>query len=162
MRRAPIGLIVGCLLAGGLKAAPPTCQTKVQDGTTFEVCTRTDLACESLAKAQLKDPSDKWNGCFWPATIIKGHVITNGVMIISIYVSIIASYRDSERADVTVTIEQPDHTYRKFERKEVPIIIRDSVPTASVDILSNTEPVGVPTVEATEKGGKIEAAHSYR
>jgi hypothetical protein len=162
MRRVSLALIAGCLLAGGLNSARPSCEAKVQDGTTFEVCTRADLACESLVKAQLENPSDKWNGCLSPATIIKGHVITAGIMIFGIYVSIIASYRDSERADVTVTIEQPDHTSRKFERKNVPIIIRDSVPTASVDISSNAEPVGVPTVEATEKGGKIEAAHSYK
>jgi hypothetical protein len=161
MRRLPLVLIIGCLLTG-LKAAPPRCETKVQDGKSTEVCERADMTCDSLVKEQLKSPSDKWDGCSWPATIIKMHSAVAGVMLFYTNVMIIASYVDSERVDVTVTIEQPDHTYRKELRKDVPIIIRDKIPAATIDILTPYEPAGVPTVEATEKGGKREAAHSYK
>jgi hypothetical protein len=154
--------MVGCLLAGGLKAEPPRCETKVQDGKTFEVCTRADANCESLAKEQVRAPSDKWNGCLRPAIIIKSSFTAAGVSFPSTSVTIVPSYVDSERVDITITAEQPNHTYIEHTLKDVPVIIRDNIPQASIDFGTPQYPVGVPTVEATEKGGKKEASHSYK
>jgi hypothetical protein len=50
-------LISGCLIAGGLKAAPPRCETKkFDDGQIAEVCERADAICQDLVAAQLKKP----------------------------------------------------------------------------------------------------------
>jgi hypothetical protein len=88
--------------------------------------------------------------------------VVSGVVFFYVSVSVIASFTDSERADVTVSIEQSDHTRRKEVRKDVPIIIRDSMPTATVQTFATAPPVGVPTVDVTERGGKKEVVHSYR
>jgi hypothetical protein len=133
-----------------------------QDGKTFDVCERADVACESLAKEQLKDPSDKWNGCARDAIITKSHFILAGLIAFSTHVLIVASYVDSERVDMTVTFEQTDHTFRKYVRRDVPIVIRENIPRASADFVFPDNTLGVPTVEATEKGGKKEASHSYK
>jgi hypothetical protein len=162
MTRSLLALILACLFMSYLKAAPPECTTKEKDGSTFEVCHRVDGACESLAKEQLKDPSDKWNGCAWGATFIKGHFTAAGLMVFSTSISLVPSYRDSERMDVKVTFEQADHTRREYERKDVPIIIRNNIPSASFEIVNQEDPLGVPTAEMTEKGGKKEARHEYR
>jgi hypothetical protein len=100
MKTVPLVLILCCLIATGLEAGPPRCETKVQDGTSFEVCEREDGACDSLAKEQLRNPSDKWNGCSWPATIRKSHYTAVGVVMFITSVMIIASYVDSERLQV--------------------------------------------------------------
>jgi hypothetical protein len=163
MRRVLLISLWGCLLAGVLQAAPPQCKTTEKDGNTYDICTRANVACEALAKEQVKDPSNKWNGCLWPVTIIKSHFTLGGNMVFSIYVSIVASYIDSERVDMTVTFERTDHTFFKYERKDVPIIIRDDIPNANADFWFTADgTVGVPTVEVTEKGGAREASHSYK
>jgi hypothetical protein len=77
-------------------------------------------------------------------------------------VTVVPSYRDSEKADITITVEQPDHTHDKNTFKDLPVIIRDDIPQASVRVGTPHGSVGVPTVGATEKGGKKEASHSYR
>jgi hypothetical protein len=63
---------------------------------------------------------------------------------------------------MTVTVELSDHTFKEYVFKDVPVIVRDNIPLASVDIGTPSDPIGVPTVEATEKGGKRQAARSYR
>jgi hypothetical protein len=154
---------LGCLLAGYAAAAPPSCKTVEQDGGIYNACQRTDINCDALATEQEKNPSDKWNGCAWPALIYKGHLTLPGIgFTFTTHVCVVSSYRDSERVDMIVTIEQPDHTFRTYERKDVPVIIQDGFPNATVDILTTAEPVGVPTVKAKEKGGKKEAMHDYR
>ena len=155
--------VFGFLLAGCAAAAPPTCKTVEHDGTTFNQCQRTDAHCDSLAAEQVNDPSRNWNGCRLPALITKYYVAMPAIgMTFITHVFIVPSYRDSERVDMTVTIEQPDHTFRTYERKDVPVIIEKGISNAIVDILTTAEPVGVPTVEAKEKGGKKEAMHDYR
>ncbi len=69
--------------------------------------------------------------------------------------------------DITVTVEQPDHTYKEQTFKDVPIIIRDNIPRATIQFptpkyLVDMALFPVPTAEATEKGGKKEASHSYK
>ena len=64
--------------------------------------------------------------------------------------------------DVTLRIEQPDHSFRTYEKKDLPIIIENNIPQAMTEVWSLVEPVGVATVEATEKGGQKEASHSYK
>jgi hypothetical protein len=164
MRTVPPELILCCLLAGGLIwAEPPRCETKTQNGTTLEVCTREDTNCESLAKEQVKTPSDKWRGCRWPAIIQKAYLtLLPGVSSPDVSVTIVPSYSDSERVDITINVEQPNHTYIEHTFKDVPIIIRENIPQAMISYGTPQYPVGVPTVEATEKGGKKEASHSYK
>jgi hypothetical protein len=158
MRRVLFLLICGCLFAGGLRAAPPRCKTVEQDGRSVDVCERPDIECESLAKEQVRNPSSQWNGWSWPALIMKTRLSVLGLVSFVTHVTVVASYGDSERMDVTVTIEQADHTYRKYVRKDVPVIIRNDIPSATVEIASLDEPVGVPTADAIEKGGKKEAS----
>ncbi len=64
--------------------------------------------------------------------------------------------------DVTVTFDKPFCRSRTHVRKDVPIIIHDDISSASIDVECLDEPYGVPTVDATEKGGKKEASHKYR
>lgn len=151
-----------CLLATTLGATPPHCKTEERNGQSFNVCKRPDVECEALAKEQVKDPSSQWNGCIWDALITQGHFSSNGVIAFATYVAVTPSFRDSERMDVTVTIEQADHTFRKYVRKDVPIIVEDGIASATVNINTPDEPVGVPTVDSTEKGGKKEVSHRYR
>jgi hypothetical protein len=159
----PILMLLGCLLAGGLKAEPARCETKVQDGKTLQICTRTDANCESLAKEQIRAPSDKWNGCARPAIIqISYLTLIPSVSSPDVNVLLVPSYVDSERVDITITVEQPNHTYAEHTFRDVPVIIRDNIPTASISYGTPQYPVGVPTVEATEKGGEKEASHSYK
>jgi len=154
--------MLGCSLASALNAAPPRCETQERDGTTFEVCTQADVNCESLAREQVRQPSDKWNGCALGATIIKSYFIVLGVSMPTTHVSIVPSYVDSEKVDMKVTVEQSGHKFTEHVFKDIPVIIRDNIPTASITLGTPQYPVGVPTVEATEKGGKQEASHSYK
>jgi hypothetical protein len=135
-----------------------------RDGKTFEVCSREDTSCDSLAKDQVNSPSNKWNGCAWPATIIKFRSGAVGVFYYSTMVSVVTSFRDSERVDMTVMVEQSDHTIQKYEKKDVPVIIdeKNNIPSASAEFVTQFEPLGVPTIDATEKGGAKGASHSYR
>jgi len=141
---------------------PPSCKVEERDGKVFDVCTRVDTKCLDIVKAEVANPSDKWNGCLWGATIIKGTLALAGMVVYSTHVSVVCSYIDSERVDMTITVEFTDHTHRDYVRSDIPVIIRDGVPTASVDISTPNEPLGVPTVEATEKGGAKKVAHSYK
>lgn len=167
----------GCLLAGGLNAGVPECKTvESKDGTTAESCTRPpDFdECMALVKEAWKDkkpedpPPHYWNGCSWHAvinTVRGGGRIGNGLVVPLMWltsVSLVPSYRNSERMDITVVFEQPDHTYKKHVRKDVPITIEDKMPNATVQFTFPYPPVSVPTVEAREKGGAKEASHSYR
>ena len=108
--------------------------------------------------------SNKWIGCAWPATIIKFRSGAVGVIFYSTMVSVVTSFRDSERVDMTVMVEQSDHTVQKYEKKDVPVIIdeKNNIPYASAEFVTQFEPLGVPTVDATEKGGAKGASHSYR
>ena len=154
-----------CLLTFSVSAAPPKCKTVDQNGTTLEVCSREDTECYSkLVKEQESSPSSQWNGCAWPAKIIKGHFTAVGLIVFSTNVSIVPSYRDSERVDMTITIERPDHTFVKYDRKDVPVIVdeKNSIPSASAEVVTQFDPLGVTTVDATEKGGAKGANHSYR
>ena len=155
--------VASYLLAITLDAAPPRCKTLDKDGSTLQICERTDVNCDALAQESLKNPSDaNWDGCAWPVTIVKGHFTTINTLVYVTYVSIVTSYRDSERVDIVVNVEHSDHTFIKWERKDVPVIIQDKIPTASAEFTSTEEPYGVPTVDATEKGGAKGATHSYR
>jgi hypothetical protein len=98
----------------------------------------------------------------WGATIIKSYFTALGVSSPSTHVTIVPSYVDSERVDMKVTVEKSDHTYTEYVFKDVPVIVRDNIPTVSITFGTPQYPVGVPTVEATEKGGKKEASHSYK
>jgi hypothetical protein len=151
------------LLALSASASPPSCKTVEKDGNTFDTCERRDTECYSkLAAEQTKSPSTQWNGCAWPAIITKTHFTAVGLIFYTTHVTLVPSYRDSERMDVTISIEKYDHTIQTYERKDVPIIIRDDIPRATVDFGTQFEPIGVPTVDATEKGGAREVSHSYR
>jgi len=153
---------LGFVLLGSAAAAPPSCKTIEHDGTTFHQCQREDANCDSLAAEQVKNPSPNWNGCRLPALITTYHVVLPAIgMTVMTHVCVVSSYRDSERMDITVTIEQPDHTFRTYERKDMPVTIEDGYPMATVDISTIIEPVGAPTVEAKEEGGKKEAMHDY-
>jgi hypothetical protein len=70
-----------------------------------------------------KKPSDKWNGCAWPALITTGHFTTSGLLVCNVSVTVVPSYRDSERMDMTVTFDKPFCGSRTHLRKDVPIII---------------------------------------
>ena len=118
--------------------------------------------CEALAKEQMRDPSREWNGCAWPVLIINSHATVVGLLAYHTRITVVPSYRDSEKLDVTVTFEKPHCGSGTHARKDVPIIIRNDIPSASVDIECLDEPYGVPKVEAKEKGGKKEASHSYK
>ena len=163
MKCPPVGAILLSTVLT-LSAAPPTCKTEQKDdGSALEICERKDTECHTrLVKEQESSPSTQWNGCAWPAIIIKEHYTAVGLMIDSTHVALVPSYRDSERMDVTIFIEKSDHSIQKYEQKDVPIIIRDDIPRATVDFGTQFEPIGVPAVDATEKGGVKEAAHSYR
>jgi len=150
------------LLTGTLNAAPPHCKTVERDGDVYEICERMDTACEALAKEQTKDPSKEWNGCFWPATIIKSNFVAAGLAGSWIHVTVVSSFLDSEKQDVSVIFEKPFCGLRTHKREDVPIVIRDGIPSASIDITCPDEPYGVPAVDTTEKGGKKEASHKYR
>lgn len=152
-----VGLLTLCV-----SAAPPRCKTVDANGTTLEVCSREDTECDALAREQVNSPSDKWNGCAWPASIIKGHFTPLGVLVFSTNVSVVPSYRDSERVDITITIERPDHTFVKYDRQDTPVIIHGDIPSAMAEFVTQFDPVGVPTVDATEKGGAKGASRSYR
>jgi hypothetical protein len=162
MKRISLLAFCGALLTFPLSAARPTCKTEKQKGQLVEVCERADVMCESLTAEQQKSPSDKWTGCSSPAILIKGDVTLAGLLIFSTQVSVVPSYRDSKRVDMTVTFENPDHTFQKYERKDVPVIVQDGTPSASAEFITQMKPVGVPTVEATEKGGAKGASHSYK
>jgi hypothetical protein len=164
MKKILLLSFAGCLLASGLTADPPRCKTKVVDGQTFETCERRDMeGCLALAAEEVKDPSPKWNGCFWPAFITTSHVsLLTTVLATMVDVTVVPSYRDSERMDVKVIFDKPFCGSREHARKDVPIIVRNDTPSASVQILCQDEPYGVPIVDATEKGGKKAASHSYR
>lgn len=155
-----------CLLAFSLNAAEPKCQTLEQDGRTFQQCERKDVSCDALRRDQASFPSNKWHGCQWPATILKAHLEQRGVIVFDTHVRLTPSFRDSDRMDITVTIEKPDHTFLKLERKDVPVITENTIPVADIhadeDFATQFDPLGVPTVDATEKGGAKEASHSYR
>src|SRR5580704_13617670 len=111
-----------CALTIGLMAEPPRCKTVDSNGTTIDACERRDANCKTLFATQLKDPSDKWNDCIMPALIYKRHFVAANMVFFVTSVSVTSSYLDSERVDITVFIEQPDHTVRPYERKDVPVI----------------------------------------
>jgi hypothetical protein len=64
------------VLAATALAAPPRCATKVQNGITFEICSRMDASClPTVTKFQEEKSDDwkkNWNGCMWDATFYKG------------------------------------------------------------------------------------------
>ncbi len=155
-----------CVLAFCLNAAAPKCESLEQDGTTFQQCEVEDVSCDALVRDQKNAPSDKWQGCQWPATILKAHLEQHGVIVFDTHVRLRPSFRDSDRMDIRVTIEKPDHTFLKLERKDVPVITENTIPVADIhadaDFTTQFDPLGVPTVDATEKGGAKEASHSYR
>lgn len=154
------------LVALTLSGAAPKCQTLEQHGMTFQDCEREDVSCSALARDQKDAPSDKWWGCRTPATIIQTQSTEHGVPAFATHVRLTPSFRDSQRMDITVTFERPDHTFLKLEEKEVPVEIRHTIPHADIHADANFttpfDPVGVPTVDATEKGGAKTASHSYR
>ena len=143
---------------------PPSCETKqLSDGTTAEVCSRGDANCPALAEQTLKSPSSKWRGCGKPASIIKSRRYVVGVAVAEVYISIVPTYSDSDKIDMTVTIDQPDGASIEKKLSDVPIIIRDGIPVASVYIPGIPKyPAGVPVIEAKEKGGEREALHSFK
>jgi hypothetical protein len=152
-------------LAPWLVAPPPPVrwQMKVENGELYGIAERIDKACFDLVTEDLKNPSPYWNGCFMPAIIIKSHMtVPNLFFTYTLDVTIVPHYTDSERIDMTVTVEQPDHTYRTYVKKDVPIVLSGRVLKASATFMIDYDPVSVPTVDATEKGGKREATHSYR
>jgi hypothetical protein len=154
---------VVCLMASGLNAAPPRCETVNRNGVTIESCERDDANCDSLVKESLKTSPDRnWNGCAWPVIITRSQFKAAGVVFYVTTVSVVPSYRDSERVDLIMMFERPDHSLAKVEKKDLPVIIRDNIPSASTDITSPEEPYGVPSVEATEKGGAKSATHDYK
>jgi hypothetical protein len=58
---------------------------------------------------------------------------------------------DSEKADFTVTYEKPHCGLLTHVRRDVPIIIDDGRPTATIEIACLDQPYGVPTVEVRER-----------
>lgn len=157
-----------CLLAFGLRAAAPKCEpVDKQNGVTFQQCYREDASCEALSKDQRNSPSEEWRGCQWPATIIKAQRTEHGAHAFLTHVRLTPSIGDSQRMDITVTIEKPDHTLLKLEQKDVPVITERDVVEATIiradaDFTTPFDPVGIPTVDAVEKGGARTASHSYR
>lgn len=155
-----------CLLALCLNAAAPKCESLEQDGKTFQQCEREDVSCGALAREQRNAPSDKWWGCAWPATIFKTQLMEHGVRVFVTHVRLTPSFRDTQRMDITVTIEKSDHTSLKLDRKDVPVNVRDTIPVADIhadaEFMTPFDPLGVPTVDATEKGGAKTPSHSYR
>jgi hypothetical protein len=159
-----------------LRAAPPSCKTekKGEPGNeiTLESCQRDDFCDDATIKEQIQNPSNLWMGCMWPALItssLSRIAIGTGMWSFATHLTLVARYRDSERMDVTTTFELKDHTFRKDVQKDVPIIIRDDLPQVTILVASgmngvgyNMGTIGVPTVEAVEKGGKKSAVHSYR
>jgi hypothetical protein len=149
-------------VVGYLSAAPPDCKTVTKDGTTFRICTRRSTNFLELSEEDLKAPSKEWNGSAWPVTIIDSYFTTSRLVVFSTGISIVASYRDSEKADFTVTYERPHCGLLTHVRRDVPIIIEDGTPSANIDISCLDQPYGLPTVEVKEKGGKKEATHIYK
>jgi hypothetical protein len=84
------------------------------------------------------------------------------MLVFDTHISFVGSYRDSEKADFTVTYEQPHCGLLTHVRRDVPIIIENGVPSAHIDIECLDQPSGVPTVEVKEKGGKKEVTHIYK
>lgn len=143
-------------------AAPPSCETKVVDEQVFEACERADIECDKLASDQVANPSPAWNGCRWAALITKGHFISSGLIFYTTRVTVVTSFVDSERVDLVVDVELSNHQHKTFTRNDVPVIIKNGIPQATIDIGTPEDPFGVPTVQAVEKGGKKQASHSYR
>jgi hypothetical protein len=160
------------ILAGTALAAPPNCKTTVQNGLRFEICSRMDASClPTVSKFQGDDWKTNWNGCMWDATFYKNvlDVPKVGPLGYQVMLRLVASYRDSERMDVTILLEWKDGTTHKIERKNVPIIMTEisdgkSLPTVDIEFgLPIPDPsIGVPTVEATERGGARSFSHSYK
>jgi len=132
-------LVLAPLTMAPMLAAPPTCEIKGD----IEVCERTDQNCEQFVAEHFKsDPSrawmENWRGCLWPATILKGHSHLLGpaapITGSFAHVTVVTSYTDSERFDMTVDVELRDHKHRKFEFKGEPVIILGGVPCASVNV----------------------------
>jgi hypothetical protein len=141
---------------------PVRWEMKERNGEFYGIAERVNQACLELAKEQTNNPSPYWNPlCSLGATIIKGPVDSGGLIVYNLHVSIAPLYRDSERVDMRVTVQQPDHTFYTYVRNDVPIVLRGRVLEASADLMLPYDPASVPTVEATEKGGKREATHSY-
>jgi hypothetical protein len=154
-------------LGGDVTPPQPTrWKMEVRDGILWGSAERLDTACFALAKEQVNNPSPNWNGCglgfSGSARFTKVYMASFSVPAYMLNVSIIPHYTDSERIDMTVTVEQTNHTYRTYVRKDVPIVLLGNVLEASADFMIPYDPVSVPTVDATEKGGKREVTHSYR
>ena len=162
-------LVLTLFAMAPLLAAPPTCERKGD----VDLCERVDQSCASFVNEHLKaDPSggwmENWHGCLWTAIIQKGHSDVPGpvapIRLAFAHVTVVPSYTDSERISIAVDVELANHKHRKYEYKDLPVVVRGGVPSASVTVgieLGN-EIVGVPTIEATETGGKRTMSHSYR
>jgi hypothetical protein len=153
--------------AAAASAAPPSCKTVTQGDSNFRVCERAvDIdPCVALLKESPKVAEDpNWNGCLWVARFITGSFTIPGAPITYMHVSFVASYRNSERMDITMDVERSDHSHRKYVYADVPVVLENGLPTASVDflIIPGEEPLGVPTAEMTEKGGSRTMSHGYK
>ena len=169
--RLGLGLIAAAL---PMLAAPPSCETTHKgegaDEITFETCQRDDFCDDATIKEQVQNPSTLWMGCMWPALITTSSNMLHigpdlpGILMVRTDLTLVARFRDSERMDVTVTFELPDHTFRKDTYRDVLITIRHNIPQATILIATqaSSRTIGVPTIEATERGGKKNALHIYR
>jgi hypothetical protein len=165
-----LGVAFALIAAAQLQGAPPSCKTGQNGEISFETCERDDFCDDATIKDQIQNPSTSWMGCMWPALITSQlSRMTTGMCFSTTHLTLVARYRDSERIDITTTFEQKDHTFHKDVQKDVPIVIRDGLPQVDILIASgmngigyNMGMIGVPTIEATERGGKKSAVHSYR
>lgn len=143
-----------------LMGAPARCETKTLGTDTFEVCERADVLCVENVKQELKDPSSEWRGCLWSAILIKG--LFKDALVYVTHVTVQPNYADSDLMDVVVTIQKPDRSFQVITQKDLPIIVQNGHAEATFSFYTPYDPLGVPTVESTEKGGAKSVKHSYK
>ncbi len=156
-----------CLFAAvSATAAPPTCRSERNNGVDYENCERADVTCGDLVKEALDATGTlkpRWNGCLWPVLITKSRADIVGVPTLFISVTVVPSWSNSDRADITVFNEFADGSVKPFH-KNVQFVIKDGLSSANIQMAFpiGAEPSGVPTVQMIESGGTQQATHQYR
>jgi hypothetical protein len=145
-------LLISAFVVGVASADIPECETKDQG----EVCTRHPSNCDALYAQEQAEPTGKWIGCRG-ATIFRTQEIIGGTLYYFTSVMVDASYSDSERMDITIQMDG-----KIYESKDVQIVSKMGFQVAEATLAVLPEKTEVPTVKATEKGGKRTASHAYK
>jgi hypothetical protein len=137
-----------------------------RDGITFTACKRSQAdSCMSYLKEHHDELGSEWMGCWMPAFIDTGWP-HDMIPVFGIFISVAASFRDSETMDITVTYPRPYCGKQIWSKNDVQIVAKGDAGSkwhvADVVFFCPDGPPGVPIVDATEKGGKTELSHRYR